>query len=688
MIACRVRRAVAVLLLASACLAPSAVAAGPAARAMPDMIAEHGFGDRQNSYAWAMGWFKGKLYVGTARSEWCVENAVTQFYFKFEDFYKTRPFLNVHCTADPYDLDLRAEIWQYTPGTGRWRMAYRSPADIPNPRAPGKFLARDIGFRGMTVMRDRHGRQALFISGVTANEYVPEIGRRHPPRLLRTYDGTRFHDISRALIVKRSGRFPSRRPIGYRGLRVWRNQLYVVASTALTGDGAVFKVRNPFGRKARFSQVTPPDMHVFELETFAGDLYVGTGSYDVGYGIYKTRRTRAPFRFEPVVTNGAGTGARMISVVSMHPFRGHLYAAAVTWYTWDNGLPSTEMIRIGRGGQWEVVTGDPRPAPDGRVRYPISGLPPGFGNAFNAHIWRMIDANGTFYAGTLDWSWFLQDSKKWSPEWSPLIDGVLSDEYGFDLWASCDGVDWSPVTRNAFNRDPKFDFGVRGLTPGGHGFFIGSANHAFGTRIWYSRRSECRSSNATQRARVARGPVRRGTRPPRHLLTDVQRDGTVLSWEPSDGAARYRVERAAYVAAPLRAPGGTEVHVPVRRRPLVLGTTSRTAFVDRTRQPGARYEYQVFAETGRGGRGLPSNVQIVPDPRPPATFAQLRNAASGSRAAAAEIGRMDRLRRDRSVGRLLRLARSARDDEVRQVAYRLARRLRYHDLAGGPAQGG
>jgi hypothetical protein len=606
------------LVLTIGVLAPPALAAGPAVRAMPSVIAQHGFGDRQNSYAWSMEWFRGKLYVGTARNEWCVENAVAQFYFKFEDFYKPQPFLKVRCTPDLYDLDLRAEIWEYTPGTGRWRMAYRSPADIPNPRARGKLLARDIGFRGMKVVRDRHGREALFISGVTANEYVPEIGRRHPPRLLRTYDGLRFHDISRPLIVERAGRFSSRRPIGYRGLQVWRKQLYVVASTALTGDGAVFKVRNPFGRRARFSQVTPPDMHVFELETFDGGLYVGTGSYDSGYGVYRTRRTRAPFRFEPVVTNGAGTGAKMISVVSMHPFRGHLYVAAVSWYTWDHGLPSTEMIRIGRSGRWEVVTGDPRLAPGGIVRYPISGLPPGFGNAFNAHIWRMIDVNGTLYAGTLDWSWFLQDSKTWSPEWSPVINGALSKEYGFDLWASCDGVDWSPVTRTAFNRDPKFDFGVRGLTRGGKGFFIGSANHAFGTRIWHSRRSACRSPNAAPRARASQ---------PRHLLTDVQRDGTVLSWGPSGGAGSYRVERAEYVTVPIRPPGGVEAQVPVRMDPVVLGTTSRTSFVDRTRKPGRRYEYQVFAEAG--GRWVPSNVQIVPDPRPAATLEQLRHAAGG-----------------------------------------------------------
>ena len=704
MIACwpRVRRAVAVLVLSSVLLAPLSADAAPAEPGLPDVIAEGGFGDRQNSYAWAMEWFKGKLYVGTGRNVWCVENAVSQFYFKFETFYKTNPALGVRCPANQYDLDLRAEIWQYTPQTGRWRRVYKSPADIPNPRARGKFLSRDIAYRGMKVVRDLHGREALFISGVTANEYVPEIARRHPPRLLRTYDGERFHDISRPLIVRRTGRFPDRRPIGYRGLEVWRNQLYVVASTALTGDGAVFKVRNPFGRKAGFSQVSPRDMHVFELRKFDGHLYVGTGSYDSGYGVYRTRQTRAPFRFKPVVTDGAGNGTEMISVVSMHPFRGHLYVGAVSWYSWDHGLPATELIRIGHRGQWEVVTGDPRPGPDGHMRSPISGLGPGFANSFNTHMWRMVDKDGTIYAGTLDWSWLLQDNARWAPEWSSLIDGVLKAEYGFDLWASCDGVDWFPVTKTAFDGDP-FDFGVRTLTAHTRGLFIGSANHAYGTRIWRYGRSDCGSSRGAPRARPARAPG--------HLLTDTQRDGTVVSWEPSDRTARYRVERAEYVEAPLSvwrpqgnpagffpeaatprpappgAPGSVDVRVPVRRPFRVLGTTSRPYFVDRTRQPGKRYAYQVVAETARGGASRPSNMQVVPDPRPPATFRELGETGSTSKAVAA-IAQAHREEHDPSLARLTRLARTAKDERLRQLAYRLERRLRYQDVAGGTVKGG
>ena len=689
------RRLLMALLLAAAVLAPPAAQAASTAP-LPDLLARKGFGDRQNSYAWSMAWFKGKLYVGTGRSVMCVEAATSQFYFAFTSFYKTKPGPSVHCPPDPYDMDLRAEIWRYTPSSGTWERVYRAPADVPNPRARGKFLARDIAYRGMKVVRDRHGRKALFISGVTANEYVPEVGRKHPPRLLRTYDGERFHDVSVPLIINRSGDFPDRRPIGYRGLEVWHNRLYVVASAALTGDGAVFEVRRPFARKARFRQVSPTDMHVFELQRFDGDLYVGTGSFEEGYGVHKAHAPARRLRFQPVVTGGAGQGGKMVSVLSMYPFRGRLYVGGVSWYSAElRELPASELIRIDRDGQWDVVTGDERPGPDGRMRSPISGLPAGFGNIFNSHLWRMVERDGTLYVGTLDWSWLLQENEEWADEWSGLVDQALTGEVGFDLWASCNGADWFPISRTAFGND-GYDFGVRSLvnTPGA--LYVGTANHAFGTKIWNERRPLCKATGETRAA-------------PRRLLTDVQRDGTVLSWDAAPGAARYRVERAAYVDAPATfafpvgaaalgadpvatlprpvpagTPGGVDVRLPLRGPFTTIGHTTGQAFVDATRTLGARYAYQVVAERPGGRASLPSNVQVVPDPRPAATWEQLARLAPASRVAAASV------RRGGPGGRraLARLARTAVDERVRRLAVRLERRLRYRDAAGGPVRDG
>ena len=714
------RRLAPALLLASAAFISSADAhatsapVATSAAASPGSVitlAQHGFGDRQNSYAWSMDWFKGKLYVGTGRDVLCVEDETSAFYFPFANIYKTNAAPSVHCPKNPYELDLRAEIWQYTPQTGRWRMVYRAPADIRNPLARGRFVARDIAYRGMAVMRDSHGRQALFISGVTADEYLPELAQSHPPRLLRTYDGLHFADIARPIIVHYSGAFLDHRPIGFRGLDVWNNRLYVLASTALTGDGEVFEVRHPFAATAQFIQVTPPGMHIFEMEKFDGHLYFGTGSFTDGYGVYRTPSTnaprRAPWTLKPVVTNGAGN-PQEVSVVSMHVFKGHLYVGAAGW--WHTGSaqaqPPAELIRIDHDDQWELVAGDPRKGPDGQWRYPISGLPGGFGNPFNSHFWRITDEGGALFVGTNDWSWMLQNTKQWAPRTWRLVSRVLKPGFGFDLWKSCDGVSWTPVTINAFGVDED-DFGARTLVPARGGFILGTADHAHGTRIWQARGLSSCGGPSGRQARAARTA---SVQPPQSLLTDVQAGGTVLSWEPSSGATSYRVERAQYVEVPVSlqspgllprslpsedalpgpvapgTPGSLRVQIPSLGPFDTLGTTTHLYFVDRTAQPGVRYDYRVVAEAGPGATSAPSNLQQVPDPRPPATFAQLEQASHGS----AVVAAMAQARGGKNgvLARLARLARTAGDDQVRELAYRLERRLRYENVAASSAGGG
>jgi hypothetical protein len=126
------------------------------------------------------------------------------------------------------------------------------------------------------------------------------------------------------------------------------------------------------------------------------------------------------------------------------------------------------------------------------------------------------------------------------------------------------------------------------------------------------------------------------------------------------------------------------MRIPLRTQFATLGTTTLPYFVDRTRQLGTRYAYQVVAETPSGGVSVPSNVQIVPDPRPPATLRRLRAAGLTSRA----VARMAASHGGARGRSLARLARTAPDDRVRQLALRLERRLRYERVAGGPVKGG
>jgi hypothetical protein len=758
------------------------------------LLAQGGFGDYRNSLAWSMAWFRGKLYVGTGRLVNCVENATVDYYLVVSERYKTKPISGVRCPRNRYDMGLRAEIWQYTPSTRRWRMVYRSPVGR-NPRARGKFIARDIAFRGMAVYRDARGRKRLYVGGVTANEFIPELRRRHPPRILSTRDGLRFRATPARNLV---GHTPSgyQRPMGFRSMKVWRGRLYVTASATLAGQGAVYEVIRPWSRRARFKQVTPPDLAVFEMEVFNGSLYAGTGNREDGYGVWRiTARRRSArstahasqqqkpphrkkeppppetqppppetqppppetqppppetppppqetqppppatqppsfpsprpprstrsvgrYRVKPIVTGGAGRGATTTSVVSMHVFRHHLYVGSSGWYN-NQGIPVSEMIRVDRRGRWQIVAGAPRTV-NGVLRGPISGLSDGFYNIFSAHFWRMEDYHGALYVSTNDWSYLVRVA---FPELEPWLAGsiqsALAGEYGFDLWATCDGRDWFPVTRNAFGQSNMLDFGGRNLISSPAGLFIGSANHPQGAKLWRSGVGACSSLVGGARKRDAR-PHRRGMRAasadvaaPQRVLTDAQRAGNVVSWRPSASASRYQVLRAAYLSMPLSlrdppvlpsgfppedqmpdivpagSPGARQVNLPVLQAFMPIGTARSTVYVDRTARPGQRYAYRVVALGASGHRSQPSAVQTAPDPRPPPTFKQLarhieKTTAAGMLATDAwthvvRHGRRVKLRR------LARLRHSIRrDTDAADLVERLERRIRYAGLAGG-----
>jgi hypothetical protein len=619
-----------VALLSQAVLTP-AVPSAAATGQPPRHLVQGGFGEgSNNSYSWSMAWFKGKLYVGTARSQLCVEGATYDYYFPGQG-YRTDPAPDLHCPADRYDLDLRAEIWQYAPTTDTWTRVYQAPADIPNPRAPGKFVARDIGYRGMTVYTEPSGRQALYVGGVTADEYIPEIGAAHPPRLLRTTDGTTFSALPAGPGFIDSP-FGHQRAMGFRALTPYRGRLYVTATGGLTGDGVVMEVRRPASRHPRFVQVSPSSLSVFDMQVFHQRLYVGAGSSEEGYSVWRTDKKAAPTSFVPVVTGGAGRGDAIDSVVSMQTYQGRLYVGASGW---KSLFPASELIRISPDDRWDVVVGNPRVA-DGLPRVPTSGLPDGFGNLFNAHFWRMDKDNGGLYLGTNDWSWAFRNF--------PFLNALLSPGYGFDLYGTCDGTTWSVETTNAFG-DGKYNFGLRTMASAEEGFLLGSANHAQGTSVWAAKSSRC-----AKEVRLDRGVVSAraraeatGVRPPSVVpaaggaagpaLAQAHRAscGTVLSWQ-SSGAERYVVSRAVQqpvtgvaLTPPPTLPNGFRLasaptavastgsdSVEVTGPYVELGATRGTTYVDRSAQPGVRYQYSVAVDDGSSRRGAATLVGETP----------------------------------------------------------------------------
>jgi len=711
-----------VVIAAALALGGGSIAAIPGGEGGIGAIAQNGFGERDNSYAWSMGWFKHKLYVGTGRDVLCVEDETTQYYDKNLNYYLTDPQENVHCPADPYDMDLRATIWQYTPQTRRWQMVYRSPETERNPKEPSKRVASEIAFRGMVTYTDPQGRRALFAAGVSADEYLPELLKSHPPRIMRSYDGVHWQALKLPSVVVN---FPngSIRPMGFRSMVVWKHRLFVTATPDLTGDGALFEITNPDSAHPGLIQVSPANLDIFDVETFDGKLYVGCGSPRTGYSVWETSGQGQeigelyapyPFVFKPVVTDGAGRGPMITSVVSMKTYRGELYVGASGWYNKSTN-PRSELIRINRHGRWTLVVGQPRRLETGEWMYPISGLEDDFGSLFNAHFWRMGVADGGLYLGTNSWAYLLKAAKGYA-----YLGDFLAGAAGFQLWNTCDGENWYPVTRDAFGHS-EFDFGARTLQAGGpHGeeLYIGSANQSQGTTIIDDREPACSSlvngpqaTAATAAADVPSAPTA--------LIADAVHNGTLLSWKPSPSAVRYEVLAAPEVTATVylkapptlpngyqfenalptvvapEAPGGVPVTISLTGAFEPVAATTSSYFVH---APG-HYVYEVVAENAAGRTSSPSNVQVVPTPEPPATFAALAQALGRP------VATVARARSDSPSQRLLDSAQAAwsrgersaalrdlqrlraaagRGEEPAMLAERLERALQYANVAGEP----
>ncbi|MGE3821903.1 MAG: hypothetical protein AB7I30_21020, partial [Isosphaeraceae bacterium] len=635
-------------------------------------------GDRQNSYAWSMQWYQGKLYVGTNRNFQCVEFATLAFYFPaliplqaiFAD-------PDVPCAPDPADLDLRAEVWRFTPETAHWERVYQSPV-VPNPIAPGKSVALDIGYRDMVTFTEPNGVQALYLVGASAREYTPGLP---PPRILRTTDGVNFapipQDPGTAL-----GELPA---ITFRSTAVYNGKFYVTASPGLTGDGFLLESDTPWLGNNTFRLVTPPALKIYELAVFNGFLYIGAGDATTGYAVYKTNATGdVPYQLTSIVTGGAGRGPVQTSVVSMFPYRGALFVGSAGWYT--TLLPSSELIRVNANDSWDLISGNPRQTPRGYL-FPLSGLSDGFGNPFNAHIWRIQEHNGWLYAGTNDDSWGFRRTP---------LDPYLRAQYGFDLFASQDGVLWIPLSRNGLGN--PYAFGGRTFASTPYGLFLGTVNYVLGADVYLGTIPAPRESKGAATTTVSPGilqPENPDATPREASRLDIEPlhgdEEAVLSWNAPSDAARFRVFRSsgrasdvagmlkrmdARLAPPRPAAGGTRGRAD---RSLLsvpggfaeIASTRSPVFHDKGLEFGKAYSYYIVAEDEQGQTLFTSSLAGLPSQAPPVDHGNVEHRIGelGRRAQLDLAPLASRIGRSRELARQgnLRAARAQLDEVLARI---------------------
>ncbi len=580
--------------------------------------APQGFGDRQNSWAWSMYWWRDHLYVGTNRAWQCAERAGMRRAFPLIIKYPPDD-PDVACAPDPADLPLQAEIWRWSPVTDQWARVYQSPRDVPVPGKRGKQVARALGLCYMAPFTEPDGTEALYVSGVNTRFMFGPVG---PPQLLRSVDGEHFEPVPHD-----KGTFLGDLDVcSFRTIAIYKGRFFVTAGN-IQGDGVVLESANPALGNDSFRQVTPPGMTVFQMMPFNGYLYLGIRDGKRGYMVVRTDASGTPpYTFTPVVSDGAYLPEPSRGVVSMRVFQGSLYIGT--------DRPATEVIRINPDDSWELVMGAPRQTPTG-WKYPLSGLDAGFNTWLNGHIWRMMEHEGRLYIGT----WNMATEFRTMPN----ADSVLASNYGFDLYATDDGHHFQPVSTTGFG--DRFNYGVRSFASTPHGLFVGTANKWYGLQVWRGTPADEPLPDSSLDEGTVQVVGSRDLPAPQRLEVEPLDSSMILSWEPVAGAARYRVlrslvsdqrhqiqrnpflarlmkiVRAAFAIMPnlYLPPVPNQVWVP---GPYVeVGCTDQAEFEDQTAEMEARYLYYVQAETEDGRRSNPSNVVSLPLLTPPVTQA-------------------------------------------------------------------
>ncbi|MEA3337600.1 MAG: hypothetical protein U9R25_17020 [Chloroflexota bacterium] len=599
--------------------------ASPARRLSFAKMGSQGFGDRYNTWAWSMIWWRGCLFVGTNRAILCAERAATAnglpmlSKFPFAKYPPDDP--DAGCPPDSTDLPLRAEIWRWTPEIDQWDRVYQAPEDVPIPGHPGKFVGRDIGYRGMTSFVEPDGTEALYVSGVTAQLMYANLV---PPRLLRTTDGNTFEAIPQPEGYVQGEVAPGE----FRGMSTFRNilsfdgRMFIVAG-GIHGDGVLLEGDNPAAGTECFRQVSPVGHSVFETVVFNGHIYAGTRDPINGYAVLKMDAAGSPpYKWTTVVSNGAFLPIYSLSVISMFVFRNRLYVGT--------DRPG-EIIRINPDDSWELVVGSPRETPDG-WKYPISGLDFGFCNWLNGHIWRMEEYQGKLYIGTMKLSTHLRTL--------PDAEPVLKPNYGFDLYETTDGRQFAPLTTSGFG--DKFSFGIRSFASGPAGLFVGTANSWYGLQVW---RAQDSGRNGTEM--VGEGSDGLEMPAPYGLELDSVDGRVVLSWQSTGSIGGFRIWRAevndiwplvkksrflTFARWAIRSVRKIkpELYFPPLPKQIwvpdfyeEIGTTDQQIFVDRAVEGDRRYLYYVVAENEKSQLSAPSNLVAAPLMTPPVTFENL-----------------------------------------------------------------
>jgi hypothetical protein len=434
-----------------------------------ERIGAHGVGNPRSGMAHSMCYFKDHVYVGVTHSK----------------------------GETPDDA---ARILRYDPVTRTWGEVYRSPlikADIKahatmtsfpvmsklaalkakkNPPVKHEYVPRERGFRGMTIITDKRSAKPMLCVSTMSH---------WGSQLMCSEDGENFRIISepglgnpdilsfRCLVPFRDKLFIA--PVGSVKEGVLERNMSDIATLYVSDDPVAGDwqeaIEPGFGDEC--------NRGIFSLAAFKGYLYAGTSNPVRGFEIWKTdAQGKPPFRWEPVMQQGAFRYNLNHTASTLTEFKDHLYiSSALPGLGQDKeeniGPAAAELLRLDDQGNWDLLVGTPRFTADG-LKVPLSLRGAGFEDPENSLFWAMAVHDGVLYAGSHN-----------NRTWRHALAGDEEIRGGFHLWATSNGETWQPISLDGFG-DP-YSVGIRTMLSTPHGLFIGTLNHREIEKIWHLR---------------------------------------------------------------------------------------------------------------------------------------------------------------------------------------------------------
>lgn len=472
-------------------------------------IGEGGFGDSANSYSWSVLPFKGDLYVGTNRHHL---HSMMEALSLMPGSPIRPDMLPADLLPDPppsygsppygpptnywftmgWATDFQGEIWRYNK-EDNWVRVHQSGI---MPIGQNRYAPVAYGYRALAEFKGY-----LYACG---------IGTWMPPlpvnTILRSANGDpgSWEDVSGNI----------RATTNIRAIAEWNGKLHVAASInsnqGIGGEAVVFVSDDPSTKI--WKQVSTPgfggdNSEIYYLTVFNNHLYASTVNLVSGFELWKTDGSEDPanpgkYLWKRIINNGFGDTWNQYGM-TMAAFGDYLYlgtAVGIGMVMKDGEVVGTrpiEIIRVDKYDKAELIVGarqasDPIDGGPPEPRIPLSGLGAGFGNPFNVYAWNMNVFKNCLYVGTFDLSTFVIGALEKNPEllrffmsvYEPddldfpeeIVDAIVNSSLtpellalmkklfgGGDIWRSCDGVHWLPVTLNGFGN--HLNYGIREVIP-------------------------------------------------------------------------------------------------------------------------------------------------------------------------------------------------------------------------------